>query len=273
MTDRVGGPGVAPATPQPGGITPADLVDAVPGLWRFARSLLRSDADADDLVQDTLLRAIEHIESFRGDASIATWLHRIAHHLAVDRGRRQAREVDVGEAAERWADDRYTLDEAAFTERSLDRVELEDALVHLPFGYRSTVVLHDVEGWTVKEIAESIGIGLPAAKQRLRRGRMALVSELARSAERRAALDGVPMRCWDARRRVSDYMDGDLSAPDAAEVEAHLATCPTCPPLYSALVRTRSALEGLRDPDTVISPATAERLAALCRGEPNPGRH
>ncbi len=250
-----------------GAVTPDALVDAIPGLWRFARSMLRSDQDADDLVQETLLRAIERAGSFRGESSVATWLHRIAHNLAVDRGRRQAREIDVEDVEQRWADDHYTLDEAAFAEQSLDRVDLEDALVHLPFVYRSVVLLHDVEGWTAREIAEATGAGLPATKQRLRRGRMAMVSELARNAERRAALDGVPLRCWDARRLVSDYLDGELDDSAAAGVEAHLASCPTCPPLYSGLVRTRSAMDGLRDPDSVIDPTTAARLAELCRHE------
>ncbi len=248
-------------------VTPDALVQAIPGLWRFARSMLRSDADADDLVQETLVRALERAESFRGESSVATWLHRIAHHLAVDRARRRSREVDVDDIEQRWADDRYTLDDAAFAQQSLDRVDLEDALVHLPFVYRSVLVLHDVEGWTCREIAEATGAGLPATKQRLRRARMAMVSELARGAERRAALDGVPLRCWDARRLVSDYLDGELDQVAASGVEAHLAECPTCPPLYSGLVRTRRAMDGLRDADSVIEPATRERLVALCRGD------
>ena len=89
---------------------------------------------------------------------------------------------------------------------------------------------------------------------------MALVTELARNAERRVALDGVPLRCWDARRLVSDYLDGELATADAEGVEAHLATCPTCPPLYAGLVEARAGLTVLRDPDSVIDPRTAERL-------------
>lgn len=256
--------------PGTGTVGPDELVAAIPGLWRFARFLSHSDADADDLVQETLLRAIERSGTFRADSSVATWLHRIAHNLAVDRWRRDAREVDVEAVERRWGDDDYTIDDAAFSERSLDRFELEDALVHLPFVYRSVVVLHDVEGWTAREIAEATDAGLPAVKQRLRRGRMALVSELARNAERRAALDGVPLRCWDARRLVSDYLDGELDAGAAAGVEAHLAGCPTCPPLYSGLVRTRAAMGGLRDSDSVIDPATAAKLAELCRATESP---
>jgi len=125
------------------------------------------------------------------------------------------------------------------------------------------VLLHDVEDWTVQEIADLDQIGLPAAKQRLRRGRMALVSALATGAERRHALKGVPMRCWDARQHVSDYLDGTLPAETARTVEAHLETCPTCPPLYAALVGVHDAVGELRDADSVVPPGVAERLSRL----------
>lgn len=254
-------PGVGPAAGSGSGTVTEDaLVAEIPGLWRFARTLLRSDADAEDLVQETLARALERRSSFRGDAGLATWLHRIAHNLAVDGFRRSGREVDIDEVEDRWKDDDYTVDADAVADRAHDRAELEDALVHLPFAARAAVLLHDVEGWTVKEIAEMSEIGLPAAKQRLRRGRMALVSELARNAERRVALEGVPLRCWDARRLVSDYLDGELATDEARGVEAHLRSCPTCPPLYAALVQAQLGLGALRDPDSVIDPRTAERL-------------
>ena len=87
-----------------------------------------------------------------------------------------------------------------------------------------------------------------------------LVSALATGAERRERLTGVPMRCWVARQHVSDYLDGALDADVAAEVEVHLAQCPTCPPLYAALVDTHEHLAGCRDPDSVIPPALEARL-------------
>jgi RNA polymerase sigma-70 factor (ECF subfamily) len=133
-------------------------------------------------------------------------------------------------------------------------------LVRLPFDHRTVVILHDIEQWRVREIAELQSISLPAAKQRLRRGRMMLVSALASGADRRERLKGVPMRCWDARQHVSDYLDGTLDAETAATVEAHLAECPTCPPLYAALVDTHQHLAACRDPDSVIPPALEARL-------------
>ncbi len=255
------------------------LAAEVPGLLRFARTLVRDGAAAEDLVQETLARALERQGAFRGEASLATWLHRILHNLAVDRWR-AAREVpaeDVGEAVERqWRDDAWTVDAAAVVTAAETRAELEDALVHLPVAYRAAVVLHDAEGLTVAQIADLQQVSLAAAKQRLRRGRMMLVSRLAEGRARRAALRGVPLRCWDARAHVSDYLDGELDAPTSARLEQHLAGCPTCPPLYAGLVATRDALRAapssLRDPDTVVPQALLDRLRAHASGTPEPGR-
>jgi RNA polymerase sigma-70 factor, ECF subfamily len=239
------------------------------GLWRYARTLTRDDAAAQDLTQETVARALEKAATFRAESSLRTWLHRIMHHLSIDRARRD-RETpvdDLSEAIEAsWRDDAYTVDAEAVVLAAETRAELRDALVHLPFAYRTAVVLHDAEGLTVQQIATITDVSLPAAKQRLRRGRMMLVSQLDAGRQRRQALLGVPMRCWDARSLISDYLDGDLTADDEKLINSHLATCPTCPPLYAALVGTRTAMrdDGLAaDPDSVIPPELAQRVRQM----------
>ncbi|MDP2291849.1 MAG: sigma-70 family RNA polymerase sigma factor [Actinomycetota bacterium] len=244
-------------------MTPDDLVAEIPSLYAFARALVRDEHLAADLTQDTLIRAIERSHQHRNDAPLGAWLKRILRNLATDRARRSDREVVVDDVDAQWHDDEYTVDPANVVDRASTRDELEDALARLPFILRSTVLLHDVEGWTVQQIADVDQIGLPAAKQRLRRGRMALVSALAAGDERRHLLKGVPMRCWDARQHISDYLDGTLDGGTARTVEAHLQTCPTCPPLYAALVGVHGAVGELRDTDAVVSPSLAERLTAL----------
>jgi len=242
------------------------LAAEVPALLRYARTIVRDGQLAEDLVQETLLRALQRADSFRGEASLATWLHRILHNLAVDRfraDREDATEDIEREVEERWHDRSYTVDAATVVERAETREELEDALVRLPVIYRTAVVLHDAEGMTVAEIADVQDVGLPAAKARLRRGRMMLVDALAQGRERRDALRGVPLRCWDARSKVSDYIDDELLASDRVLVERHLQACPTCPPLYAGLVGTRSALGALRDADTVIPMLLADRIKEL----------
>jgi RNA polymerase sigma-70 factor (ECF subfamily) len=90
---------------------------------------------------------------------------------------------------------------------------------------------------------------------------MMLVSALATGHERSVAMAGVPLNCWDARVKVSDYLDGELPADDARVLEEHLRKCPTCPPLYAALVGIRARLGALRDPDKVVPPHLRERIA------------
>ena len=230
------------------------LTEHIDTVYRYALGVTHDPDLAADTVQDTLVRAIERQEQYRSDAPLAHWLIRIAHNLIIDRARRANREIPMDIIEQYWRDDTYTVDAAGAAERASTREELLDALIRLPFIYRSAVVLHDVEGLRVADIATIAGISLPAAKQRLRRGRMALVTALATGQNRRIAAKGVPMPCWDARQHVSDYLNGDLEANTAAIVEAHLETCPTCPPLYAALVGVHDQLSQLRDPNTVIHP-------------------
>lgn len=246
-----------------------ELASELPGLVRYARTIAGDHALADDLVQETLLRALERLDSFRGESSLATWLHRILHNTAVDRARRGREDPsdDVAALVEaQWRDSAYSVDAALVASRAQSADELRDGLVRLPYIYRSAVVLHDMEGLTMAEIARIQAINLPAAKQRLRRGRMMLVSSLARGVERRAARRGVPLPCWDARSMVSDYLDNELANSERQLLESHLAGCPTCPPLYAGLVETRAALGHLRDQDSVVPEHVARRLRDVSPG-------
>lgn len=242
----------------------------VPALLRYAQMLTGNPHDAADLVQETVLRGLQSADRFDGRSAVGTWLRRIMHNLWVDRGRasREIPSEDVVELVEaRWRDDAYTVDAARVVERAEARADLLDALAHLPVIHRTAVLLHDAEGLTVAELAEVTGVSLPAAKQRLRRGRMMLVTALADAAATRQ--EGVPMRCWEARSQVSDYIDGALGADRARALEAHLARCATCPPLYASLVAMRDALardRSRQDPDTVVPADLAARIEELLRG-------
>jgi RNA polymerase sigma-70 factor (ECF subfamily) len=247
------------------GLTTDELSAAVPSLLRYARALTRDPDAAEDLVQDTVVRALERAGDFRGEAAPQTWLHRILHHRFVDLVRAgRCDPVDDETLAERveqaWREDAYTVDAEAVQLRAERAEELRDALIHLPAAYRSAIVLHDVEGLTSAQVAEVHSVTVAAAKQRISRGRAMLVSHLARGTERRAALAGVPLRCWDARARVGDYLDDELTRAERSALESHLGACPTCPALYAGLVGVRAGLGALRDPDTVVPPALAERL-------------
>ena len=245
------------------GFDPDDLAEHLDTLYRYAVGVTRDPDLAADTVQDTIVRAIERHDQYRNDAPLGHWLIRIAHNLIIDRARRTNREIPVDSIEQDWRDDTYTVDAAVVVERSATREELLDALERLPFIYRSAVVLHDIEGLRVSDIATIANTSLPAAKQRLRRGRMALVSALATGHQRRLALKGVPMSCWDARQHISDYLSNDLDQNTATFIETHLETCPTCPPLYAALVGVHDQLGRLRDPNSVIDPDLEARIRTI----------
>ncbi len=247
------------------------LTDELPALYRYAVTVTADAAEAADLVGETVLRAIENRESFRGESSMRTWLHRILYHIAVDRARHHSHELAVEDVEDWWREDSYSVDASVVVERAEAAETLREALAHLPHIYRSTVVLHDAEGWPLKDIADTFALSLPAAKARLRRGRMMLVSALAGAGDRREANRGVPLTCWDARAKISDYLDDDLAVDERALVEAHLSRCATCPPLYQALVGATSSLGSLHDPDSVIPEVMVERIRAkLSSAEPQP---
>jgi RNA polymerase sigma-70 factor (ECF subfamily) len=230
--------------------------------------LTGNEADAHDLVQDTLVRALESGDGLRDPGALLGWLRRVLHHQWIDRvrARREEPHDDLADLVEQqWRDDDYTVDAAAVLTRAETRDELLDALAHLPAIYRTALVLHDGEGLTAAELAEASGITLASAKQRIRRGRMLLVTTLAQAAEHPPSR-GVPMRCWQARSRVSDYLDDELDATTRRALESHLAGCRTCPPLYASLVGARDALAaGTRapDPDSVVPAELAERITRL----------
>ena len=217
---------------------------------------------AEDLAQEAALRAWSRQRQLRDGAPVGPWLNRILVNLVIDRSRAHRDELTVADVEGRWRDDDYTVDPQEVLARAQLRDELEDGLVRLPAGYRMVVVLHDAVGWPVSEIAEALRISLPAAKQRLRRGRMMLVSALAEGDPKRAASLAQPVHCWQARRHISSYLDGELDAATRVSVEGHLAACPTCPPLYAGLVGVRTVLGEMRDPDSVIEERIATRIMA-----------
>jgi RNA polymerase sigma-70 factor, ECF subfamily len=236
------------------------LIAELPWLVGLATRLTRDPQVAEDCAQETLIAAWRHYDQLRDPAALHGWLRRSLVNRVIDRSRARHDTLAIEDVERDWADDAWTVQPEAVILRAERREDLEDALARLPAILRVPVVLHDAVGWTGQEIADALEIGLPAAKQRLRRGRMMLVSALAEDdAKRRASLEQ-PLRCWRARRHVSAYLDGELDDRTKAAVEEHLAGCPTCPPLYAALVGVRASMDALRDPDSVVDEALARRI-------------
>lgn len=163
-----------------------DVLPLLPGLYSAALRLSRNPADAEDLVQETYLRAYRGFAGFEAGTNLRAWMYRILTNTFINAYRRKQREpVTVhDDDIEDW----YLYDklghagvEASAEAEVLERIPDEDvqrALEALPEGFRLAVLLADVEGFSYKEIAEILGIPIGTVMSRLHRGRRALEKAL-----------------------------------------------------------------------------------------------
>lgn len=145
-------------------------------MFRAARSVLRDDAEAEDVVQDAWVRAYTHLRQFSGRASFATWLTRIAIHEAIARGRRRARHTTLGEHASALASPTRPPDDELDAREMV--AALEAATDALPARYRMVFVLRDLEGLSIAETAGCLEVPEATVKTRLHRARGLLRTRL-----------------------------------------------------------------------------------------------
>jgi RNA polymerase sigma-70 factor (ECF subfamily) len=148
-------------------------------LFRVTRSILDSDTDAEDVVQEAYVRAYAHLDTFEGRSKFATWLTRIAVYEALARKRRDARldAIDRDDAETNEASilpDRTTRDPEQQVMDNQLRAALEHAIDGLPLRYRTVFVLREVQGMDTSETAECLGIQQQSVKTRLHRARRIL---------------------------------------------------------------------------------------------------
>lgn len=140
-------------------------------MFRAARAITRSDADAEDVLQQAWLDVFRNLAQYRGDAAFATWATRIAVHRAVAVTRKRPQIAEVVDAASDVAPD---------TELSRARVGalLESCLAAIPQGNREVMVLRDVLELDTAETAACLGLTEEAVRVRLHRARAAIAAAL-----------------------------------------------------------------------------------------------
>ncbi|HET9187082.1 MAG TPA: RNA polymerase sigma factor SigM [Acidothermaceae bacterium] len=149
-------------------------------LWAVALRTLGNPDDAADAVQDALISAMRHAGSFRGDAQVGTWLHRIVVNACLDRLRRRAAHPTTSlpddEHAGGMAIPPSSRDE--YDERDT-AADVHAALATLSADQRAAIVLVDIEGYPVDQVAAILEVPTGTVKSRCARGRAKLVPLLA----------------------------------------------------------------------------------------------
>jgi RNA polymerase sigma-70 factor (ECF subfamily) len=178
-------------------------------VYRFARAIVRNEADAEEIVQETYLRAFQHLRQFEGRARFSTWLLRIALNQALARIRQNARFADLDGFDQLRADQTGSSDTP---EQIVARSEIQEvvkqAIDRLPPTLRTVLMLRAIEGMNSAEAAELLEISEDNLNVRLHRAKTALRNELAGLAEEvgpHLFLFEAP-RCQALVRRVLDRL-------------------------------------------------------------------
>ena len=147
-------------------------------LYRLARGILRNESEAEDVVQETYVRAFTHLDSFRGDFGLATWLARIAMNEALGRLRRERASVEWTSLAPGVLEAQiiqFPLSAASDPEKSMAQREIQKVVEHaideLPEAFRIVFITRVIEGMNVEETAEILGLKPETVKTRLHRAR------------------------------------------------------------------------------------------------------
>ena len=154
-------------------------------LYRVARAILRNDAEAEDVMQDTYVRAYEHLGQFAARSRFAAWLTKIAMHEALGRVRDRSRLQEFEAMAPKEAEGiLVSIGDSPEQQASNTEMEhlLEDAILSLPVSYRTVLMMRDIEEMSTTETAVALDL-TDNVKVRLHRGRALLRKELYARAE------------------------------------------------------------------------------------------
>ncbi|MFQ5967179.1 MAG: sigma-70 family RNA polymerase sigma factor [Acidimicrobiia bacterium] len=166
-----------------------DAMEYAPQLYSAALRMTRNPADAEDILQETFLKAYRAYDTFEEGTNLRAWLFRILTNTYINRYRKQIRrpsEVDLGDIEDLYLYRRVGSAAVSDSLRSAEEEvldtfvesEVKDAVESLPEHFRLPVLLADVEGFSYKEIAEIMDIPIGTVMSRLHRGRKALQKAL-----------------------------------------------------------------------------------------------
>ena len=162
-------------------------------IYRLAKHITQNDEDAEDVLQESFLKAYSHLDSFQGDSKFYTWLVRIAVNEALMKLRKRKSDKTVSlDEPQDTGEDLVAREIAVWEddpEKKYSREELADilskAVDSLKPSFRTVFVLRDIEELSTEDTAETLGISVPAVKSRLLRARLQLREKLTRYFKRK----------------------------------------------------------------------------------------
>ena len=245
-----------------------DALSHLDSLYGTALRLARNEADAQDLVQDTYVKAFRARRQFKAGTNLKAWLFTILHNTFRNRRR------DIGRDPVEVDSDRVDLSAPVAPGDSPEEhllreamgPDLQAALDALPEAFREAVWLRDVEEFPYAEIAEMLGIPVGTVMSRISRGRRMLYDKMVGKNVEPAAAESIVLKaapmpsCREIDPLFAPYIDGEATADQRAMVDAHLKACPKC--------RHQTALQSVVRESVrtkLCRPCAPEELRTRCR--------
>jgi len=246
-------------------------------VYSFSMKVCGHPEDAEDTMQEVMVKLLPFLPKFENPQALSVWLYKVARTRCQmnRRGAKNARNKHV--SLDELMPNQYEMSELLESGepspeddvlRGESNQRLRDAVLKVPPMYRMVLVLHDMEGQTTAEVAETTGLKEGTVRVRLHRGRLILGRQLARMALakgvvtdiRAAADEETPKRSRGCRQMfasLSDYMDGLVKEVRYREMEKHLHECKPCVAFLDSL---KSAVEQCRRYEPVCDTQNAETL-------------
>ena len=225
-------------------------------VYSFSMKVCGHPQDAEDTMQDVLLKSIPHLAKFDNPQALTVWLYKVARNRCISshRGsqRSPAKNLSLDELMPNSGELQDLMQSAAPNPEaallnSESAEQLKQAILQVPPQYRMVLVLHDMEELSTAEVARIMDLREGTVRVRLHRARLMVRQELARLSQARPATGLVlhasaeaprSQRCRRLFAALSDYMDGVIDDAVCEEMDLHLHDCQPCQAFLSSLKTT-----------------------------------
>jgi RNA polymerase sigma-70 factor, ECF subfamily len=222
-------------------------------VFGFSMKVCGHEQDAEDIMQDVLLKSIPYLAKFDNPRALTVWLYKAARNCCISNRRRASNSPARNLPLDELMPTRFELEEmlrnpapsaveALLTDEAAE--QLKQAIIALPLHYRMVLVLSDMEELTTEEVAQVLKLREGTVRMRLHRARLFLRQQLSRPEEagriivpeiHAAAEEPRPERCRRLFAALSDYMDGVIDDAMCDEMDRHLHDCEPCQAFLASL--------------------------------------
>ncbi len=239
-------------------------------VFSFSMKVCGHRQDAEDTMQETLLKAVAHLKKFSNPKALGVWLYKVAkNHCLMNRRKSvfapkellSLEELMPAPGTLHAASPGPSPERRLLLSESSERLQL--AVRKLPPEYRMVLVMHDMEELSTEEIAKALGIRPGTVRVRLHRARVFVRNELARDGARRATRrprHKPDSRCKRLFAMLSEYIDHELPASQCDRIEKHMSGCHPCETFLNSLEDTVRRLRQTRG--ATADPRTKAELRA-----------